>query len=121
MTHASDLPYLFGNNATAFPEVSTPSAETLSEQMMDYWISFTVTGHPNDDFGSTRTSIYALLFAMNVDVLTFDGGAGPIWEQYTCDEKNVIQLNGSVSTMIGDDWREDRIGYISEDPVVWHR
>jgi acetylcholinesterase len=120
VTHASDLPYLFGNNATSFPKLGTPSAETLSEQMMDYWISFTATGQPNGDSGSLRAFSFALLFAMNSDVLRLDD-AGPVWEQYTSDENNVIQLNGSVSKMIGDDWREDRIGYMSEDPVVWHR
>ncbi|KAH8799487.1 esterase 1 [Flagelloscypha sp. PMI_526] len=99
VTHATDLPYVFGNGSTQFPGPSTPNAQTLSEQMMDYWISFIVSLDPNDGKGANRTK----------------------WQRYTNSAKNVLQFNGTTSKMIPDTWREERTGFISQDPILWHR
>ncbi|KAF7316247.1 Carboxylic ester hydrolase [Mycena indigotica] len=54
VAHATDLPYIFGSGATPLGDLKTPSAQALSTQMMDYWISFVVTLNPNDGLGSKR-------------------------------------------------------------------
>ncbi|KAJ7204681.1 esterase 1 [Mycena pura] len=99
VNHATDLPYVFGSGATQVGDLSTPSAETLSTQMMDYWISFVVTTNPNDGKGIKR----------------------PHWVGYTAANRVVMQLNGTTSKIIPDTWREERIGFISKHAVLWHR
>ncbi|KAJ7649186.1 esterase 1 [Mycena rosella] len=51
--HASDVAYMMPSSALGRTLNST-SAETLSKQMMDYWISFAVSLDPNDGLGSGR-------------------------------------------------------------------
>ena len=48
VTHASEVPYVFGETA-----VSSTNANVrfLSEAMLDYWLSFVVSGTPNDGKG----------------------------------------------------------------------
>ncbi|KAJ7064941.1 esterase 1 [Mycena amicta] len=99
VAHATDLPYIFGSGATQLGNLSTPSAQALSTQMMDYWISFVVTLNPNDGVGSER----------------------PRWNMYTAASKTVLHLNGTTSANIADTWREARIDFISENAFLWHR
>ena len=46
--HSADVPYVFGSLENA-----TIASSSLSTNMMDYWISFSVSSTPNDDHGNT--------------------------------------------------------------------
>lgn len=48
VAHATELSYVYG-----LPP-SDPKAQSLSQQMMDYWISFATSLDPNDGLGSQR-------------------------------------------------------------------
>jgi len=43
--HGSELQYLF--KMTSLPGPKTPSQQTLSDQMIQYWSNFVKTGNPN--------------------------------------------------------------------------
>ncbi|TFY78808.1 hypothetical protein EWM64_g5204 [Hericium alpestre] len=73
ITHASELPYVFGGTPAG-----NPGAPQLSEQMMDYWISFATSLDPNDGKGSER----------------------PKWEPYTPSK----EFNHANLTMIADEF-----------------
>ena len=57
--HGSEVPYVYG-----FSDIGTDNAESrlISRAMMDYWISFVVSGTPNDGKGLSSTS-RVLLFS----------------------------------------------------------
>ncbi|KAJ7491235.1 extracellular triacylglycerol lipase precursor, partial [Mycena latifolia] len=81
--------------------LNSTSAETLSTQMMDYWMSFAVSLNPNDGRGSHR----------------------PQWDDYSktqASRETLIQLDGHNLTMIPDDYREEQIAFIMQDPVLFH-
>nr|GAT48218.1 predicted protein [Mycena chlorophos] len=76
--HSSEVTFVFGappNNAT--------SALTISQAMINYWVSFADSLTPNDGLGVPR----------------------PTWEQWTPRNQAVIQLNGANLTMIPDTFR----------------
>ncbi|KAJ6606330.1 extracellular triacylglycerol lipase precursor [Mycena vulgaris] len=95
--HASELAYMMPTSALG-GSLNSTSAETLSTQMMDYWISFAVSLDPSDDLGSER----------------------PQWDDYSKSQM-LMQLDGQNLTMIPDNYREEQIGFIMQDPVLFHR
>jgi carboxylesterase type B len=60
VSHGSELPYVFGGPVWIQTGPSTPSAQALSNQMMDYWISFVVSMNPNDGKGLESKSLLLL-------------------------------------------------------------
>ncbi|KAJ7127858.1 Alpha/Beta hydrolase protein [Mycena epipterygia] len=71
----------------------------LSTQMVDYWVSFATSLDPNDGRGSTR----------------------PVWGQYTCNDEAVLQLNGTNTTMIPDNYRAQQIDFIISNSAALSR
>ena len=49
VTHASEVSYVFGGTAVSSDNASV---RFLSKTMVDYWLSFVVSGSPNDGKGS---------------------------------------------------------------------
>ncbi|KAJ7491156.1 esterase 1 [Mycena latifolia] len=96
--HATDIAYMMPSSAALGGTLNSTSAETLSTQMIDYWISFAVSLDPNDGRGSDR----------------------PQWDDYS-QAQTLIQLDGHNLTMIPDDYREEQIAFIMQDPVLFHR
>ncbi|KAL0569300.1 hypothetical protein V5O48_012664 [Marasmius crinis-equi] len=99
-THSAEISYVFGtledelgSNAVA------KSALELSQTVMDYWISFAVTGDPNDGRGAQR----------------------PRWTPFNPGNPMVIQLKGNDTRMISDTFREEGISVFNEDPTVFRR
>lgn len=45
--HGCEIPYVFGGTPNG------PAATILSQNVMDYWISFANSLDPNDSFGNT--------------------------------------------------------------------
>ncbi|KAJ7579028.1 esterase 1 [Mycena floridula] len=94
--HTSEIPFVYGSIAA---NASAPaSARQLSTMMTDYWISFATSLDPNDGKGLRR----------------------PKWEQYTPNNKILMQLNGENTTLIPDNYREEQINFINSDPLVFH-
>ncbi|KAL1742655.1 Alpha/Beta hydrolase protein [Schizophyllum fasciatum] len=92
--HSLDVQYMFHNLTNAAPESST----RLSEQVMDYWLSFVTSLDPNDGLGSER----------------------PAWPAYGSGDKVIMQLNGANLTAIPDDYRAQQIDYLNANPGVLH-
>ena len=85
MHHGLDVPYVYG-----FSDIGTSSSESrlVSQAMMDYWISFAVSGTPNDGKGLSSTCC-VLYFPRSVFV---DRGLhitspGTIWPQYESENQ----------------------------------
>ncbi|KAJ7512829.1 esterase 1 [Mycena galericulata] len=91
VTHTAEIPYVFNFIG------GTSLAANLSTQMADYWLSFATSLDPNDGRGSAR----------------------PVWEQYTCNESAVLQLNGTNTTMIPDNYRAAQIAYINANAAIF--
>ncbi|KAI0742346.1 esterase 1 [Daedaleopsis nitida] len=96
VSHASEIPYVYGQTAVTSPK---PNVQLLSQAMLDYWISFTVSMTPNDGKGLLRT----------------------IWPQYEPDRQVLLQFDttnfsspSSASfTVIPDDYRSKQISFIN--------
>ncbi|KAM5539590.1 hypothetical protein V8D89_006699 [Ganoderma adspersum] len=95
--HGLDVPYVYG-----FWDIGTNNSESrlVSQAMMDYWISFAVSGTPNDGKGLSRT----------------------IWPQYESDNQVLIQFDTTNLTsgssnatfpIIPDDYRTTQISFIN--------
>lgn len=94
--HASEVPFVYGGISSTSP----PSTLAVSATMMDYWISFAASLDPNDDKGSRR----------------------PKWEQYTLRNKMIMELNGTNTTIIPDNYRSKQIDFINSEPLAFrHR
>ncbi|OBZ77975.1 Lipase 2 [Grifola frondosa] len=91
VTHEAEITYVFGG--PWFAGTPVPANE-LSLEMMDYWISFATSLDPNDGCGSQR----------------------PHWPQYTPDNQVLLQLNGTNTTTIPDDYRHVQIAFINAVP-----
>ncbi|KAL0569134.1 hypothetical protein V5O48_012835 [Marasmius crinis-equi] len=98
--HASEIFYVFGTLEDELgPGNVTANALEASRTVLDYWISFAVTGDPNDGKGSQR----------------------PQWTPYSPSGPTVIQLKGNDTRLIPDTFREDGISVFSQDPLFWRR
>ncbi|KAH9895077.1 esterase 1 [Cubamyces lactineus] len=87
VTHATDVPYMYG---TSFLDGPQP-AGALSEAMMDYILGFITSLNPNDGIGSER----------------------PYWPQYTSSNQVLMQLAGGNTTVIPDDYRQQQIAFLN--------
>ncbi|KAF9261946.1 esterase 1 [Marasmius fiardii PR-910] len=91
--HAAELDFVFGH-------VTNASDVSLSQVMIDYWISFATSLDPNDGKGLQR----------------------PLWAQYTPKNQVVMQLNSANTTLIPDDYRAEQIAFINQNPITFlHR
>ncbi|KAJ7127849.1 esterase 1 [Mycena epipterygia] len=97
VTHTSEIFYVFGLEAVVGSRPA--SAVQLSTQMVDYWVSFATSLDPNDGHGSKR----------------------PIWSQYTCNDEMLLQLNGTNTTMIPDNYRAQQIDFIISNSLSLSR
>ncbi|KAM5539681.1 hypothetical protein V8D89_006790, partial [Ganoderma adspersum] len=95
--HSSEVPYVYGS-----PSVAEGNAGSgrVSLTMMDYWVSFAVSGTPNDGKGLARTT----------------------WPQYTPDNQLLIQFDTTnldtdssnvTFATITDDYRAQQISAIN--------
>ncbi|KAJ7111463.1 hypothetical protein C8R44DRAFT_883259 [Mycena epipterygia] len=110
--HSSEVAFVYGA-----PSDTSASAVLLSEIMVEYGVSFTISLTPNDGLGIPH----------------------PEWTQFTPENEVssyvslhltsyflnnllrlcVIQLNGANLTMIPDDFRAEQTDFINSDPVIW--
>ncbi|KAG2008175.1 carotenoid ester lipase [Coprinopsis cinerea AmutBmut pab1-1] len=90
VAHAAEIPWVYGT-----PPDQSPSAQGFSTSLMDYWISFTVSLDPNDGKGSER----------------------PVWPEYTKRAPNLLQLDSENTTVIRDDFREERISFHHDNAI----
>ncbi|KAL1679332.1 Alpha/Beta hydrolase protein [Schizophyllum commune] len=88
-----DVQYMFHNLTSAAPE----SSVRLSEQVIDYWLSFVTSLNPNDGLGVDR----------------------PHWPVYS-ENETIMQLNGANLTAIPDDYREEQITSLNANPGILH-
>ncbi|ESK89102.1 extracellular triacylglycerol lipase precursor [Moniliophthora roreri MCA 2997] len=97
VAHGSDLGYVFG--FASFPPSFVPSssATRVSEQIIDYWVSFATSLDPNDGLGSDR----------------------PIWPEYTIDNPVLLQLNGSSTGPLLDNYRNEQFEFVDSHPVIF--
>ncbi|THU80142.1 alpha/beta-hydrolase [Dendrothele bispora CBS 962.96] len=91
-THSSEIFYVFGTL-----EVVTPTAQKLSDTMMDYWLSFTNSLNPNDLAGNKR----------------------PFWPEYTSNNQILLRLDGRGTTTIRDDFHEKQAAIFNRDPSIF--
>ncbi|KAL1661814.1 Alpha/Beta hydrolase protein [Schizophyllum commune] len=91
--HSLDVQYMFHNLTSAAPE----SSVRLSEQVIDYWLSFVTSLDPNDGLGVDR----------------------PHWPVYS-ENETIMQLNGANLTAIPDDYREEQITSLNANPGILH-
>ncbi|KAJ6586827.1 esterase 1 [Mycena vulgaris] len=92
--HGLELYYVYG----VLPEVDAlPASVVLGTPMMDYWISFATSLDPNDGLGSKR----------------------PLWQAYTPENAELIQLHAGNTTMIPDDYRAEQIAFINAHPQLF--
>lgn len=98
--HAAELPFIFGGLGIWEDHMSDASAAdwTLSETMLDYWISFATSLDPNDGLGHAR----------------------PIWPLYTPTSEVLLQLECDNTTVVTDDYRWEQIRYINFEADVFH-
>ncbi|KAL0569301.1 hypothetical protein V5O48_012665 [Marasmius crinis-equi] len=100
VTHSAEIFYVFGTLEDELgAETVARSTSELSQAMMDYWISFAVTGDPNDGRGAQR----------------------PSWKPFSSDNRVIIQLKGNDTRMIPDTFREKTISVFNEDPIAFRR
>ncbi|KAJ8072263.1 hypothetical protein PM082_015822 [Marasmius tenuissimus] len=93
VTHAVDLPYVFGN-------VTSATDVFLSHLMIDYWVSFATSLDPNDGKGFPR----------------------PTWESYTPEKQVLLELNSANTRLIPDDYRKEQFEFINQNPKpFFHR
>ncbi|KAL0567356.1 hypothetical protein V5O48_014641 [Marasmius crinis-equi] len=98
--HASEIFYVFGTLEDELgPGKVTTNALELSQTVMDYWISFAVSGNPNDGRGEAR----------------------PHWAPYNPDDPMSIQLKGQDTRMISDTFRKQGMAVFNEDPTALRR
>lgn len=92
--HSLDVQYMFHNLTDAAPK----SSVRLSEQVVDYWLSFVTSLDPNDGLGTDRVE----------------------WPVYTGDNKVLMQLVGANLMSIPDDYRLEQIEYLDWNPGILH-
>ncbi|KAK7040304.1 hypothetical protein VNI00_009772 [Paramarasmius palmivorus] len=97
VAHGSDKSYVFGFANLPSTFVPSPSAAKVSEQIIDYWVSFATSLDPNDGLGSER----------------------PLWPQYTVDDPVLLQLNGSSTAPISDTFRNEQYEYVESKTVLF--
>ena len=88
MTHASELPYVFGANEV---ESTDDSVRLLSAAMLDYWLSFVVSGTPNDGKG-VASACLCLVYLLP----PLMPHAETEWPQYTPDAQVSFDVDSSV-------------------------
>ncbi|KAJ8523188.1 hypothetical protein ONZ45_g322 [Pleurotus djamor] len=93
VAHGIDIAYVYGN---PLPQPAPESARHLSLVMMDYWLSFTSSLHPNDGKGTERLK----------------------WVPYTPKTQLLMQLNGNDLGLLKDDFRVERMKYIHENAIA---
>ncbi|KAL0567147.1 hypothetical protein V5O48_014846 [Marasmius crinis-equi] len=102
--HGADVPYGWGfSNLPGF--VPSASSAKLSQQIVDYWISFVTTLDPNDGLGS-ETFIHR-------------DGAGPAWPSYEPENQTLLELNGPNTTTITDDYRAEQIDFLNQNGLLF--
>ncbi|KAI3608995.1 extracellular triacylglycerol lipase precursor [Moniliophthora roreri] len=89
--------YVFGFANLPSSFVPSPSAAMFSEQIIDYWVSFTTSLDPNDGLGSER----------------------PIWPQYTVEAPLLLQLNGSNTAPLLDEYRKEQFEFVDSNSVIF--
>ncbi|KAF9269888.1 alpha/beta-hydrolase [Marasmius fiardii PR-910] len=101
VTHAAELFYVFGTLEDELGRGNvSKEALQLSRTIMDYWLSFTSSGNPNDGKGLVQR---------------------PRWVPYKPLDPMMLQLDGHNTTMIPDTFRSEGIAVFNEDPVAFRR
>ncbi|KAJ8518546.1 hypothetical protein ONZ45_g4385 [Pleurotus djamor] len=87
--HSSEIAYVYGQPL----EPVSPSSRRLTNQMMDYWISFAHTRSPNDGRGSHRKN----------------------WLPYTSNYQFALRLDGDNLGMIPENYRARQLDFIMDN------
>ncbi|KAH9476837.1 Lipase 1 [Psilocybe cubensis] len=95
VAHSTEVFYVFGTLAK-----KTHTAVSLSSNMRDYWISFATSLDPNDNHGNVNR---------------------PRWEEYTQQNKVLLELNGHDTKTIPDNFREEQISFFQNNPDAFRR
>ena len=74
--HGADVAYVFGYAAA----LGSGPVAALSRNIMDYWISFTVSSNPNDRRGNATSESKVCPFKMLIVLTTWIGAH---WGMYT--------------------------------------
>ncbi|KAF9531107.1 extracellular triacylglycerol lipase precursor [Crepidotus variabilis] len=90
VAHASEITSVYGLQSGSAPALA------LSEQMVDYWVSFATSLDPNDNRGYRR----------------------PIWPRYTPQNEVLLKLEGGNTTVIPDSYRKDKIDFINSNGLT---
>ncbi|KAH8824530.1 extracellular triacylglycerol lipase precursor [Flagelloscypha sp. PMI_526] len=101
-THSAELWYLGFFGPLSWHNITSSTAIALADQMQDYWVSFVVSGGPNDGKGTAR----------------------PKWPTYTSssgDTGTLLQLNGQNLTTAHANYRKTDIDFWNQDPILWRR
>jgi carboxylesterase type B len=94
VTHSAEIPYVFGAVVGG-----TPSAKTLSANMVDYWISFATGLDPNDGLGTPSESRHT--FSEPLTELFVKDPSGPLTAPltrygYFIPTSNMLMYSGVV-------------------------
>ncbi|KAJ7484240.1 extracellular triacylglycerol lipase precursor [Mycena latifolia] len=88
-THGTEVVYVYG----------WLPGNTLSTQIVDYWLSFVTSLDPNDGIGSER----------------------PEWPEYALENPLVMHLNATNLTAIADTYRSQHMDFIAEHSSLFRR
>jgi acetylcholinesterase len=110
VTHGQEVNYVFGDCA------SKPLAsQLLCQNMINYWLSFATSLTPNDGKGSARVNWPAYTASSPVCTSRF------LPTSPLNSSQAIIQLNGTNTTAIPDDYRKEQISYINNNTIVFHQ
>ncbi|KAL5495839.1 hypothetical protein ACEPAI_1303 [Sanghuangporus weigelae] len=87
--HSAEVVYVYGAPQNG------PASISLSQNMIDYWVSFASSLDPNDERGNASRSR---------------------WTQYTSKSESVLELNAENLKMIPDNFRAEQIKFLNEHP-----
>lgn len=114
MTHSTFVPYQFGDCASL-----SASSQALCKNVVDYCVSFAASLDPNDGKGEDRPLWNEYSSSSPVRCHTC-----PHWLCVTDDPFRLqafMLLNGTISAMVADTYREKQIKFIMNSSLVFHQ
>ncbi|TYJ55469.1 hypothetical protein B9479_003859 [Cryptococcus floricola] len=105
--HSSEIPYVYGmaRPGDGFPGIAanyTEADSRLSNTIMEYWLNFAYYADPNGANGvSSSNTTY--------------------WPAHNLDDKQMLRLIADNVTVITDDYREEGMAFIYDNPTVFYQ
>lgn len=88
--------------------------------MMDYWISFVVSQDPNDGKGNQRPNWPQFTSSNKVSTLEHLREFSSLTPVWNVRSKVLMQLNGTNSVVVPDDYREKQIQFFNDNALLFH-